>query len=530
MQRAGIPRPDREHELQRAQVGARAALAADPEVLQARQRRGVPAPADRELRVQQRQIHRLVLRRRLRHQLGRERIGGGAARQRVDELQPIHRDDGMRRVQPGGLLQRRERFGGRVEPLRLDPRALAPQRDGELAVDRRRPPGDLGERARRDIGRRVRAGERFELAQHRPERQRRILTGQLGGENGQRARRAVGLRGAVERLPPGACLFDRERGAAGTFGPAGQPAQRRRDDRGLLPARAREQQREQRAHVIGIGRERGLVTRERVGCRAAGDPPADAPAPPTGPRACGPRGPRRPGPRRPPPRRSRTLRPAPATARRAPAGAAGSTTSPPGTDSPQTPRVPPRARRPDPPPPPRAAPPRAASPRAGTVPWPPPPRSRTASDRRPRSSRPPPRSAAAPRRCRPDRTRPRRRARGRLPARSAGGAEPCGMLGGPGGAGRGGSSASPGSSSSSISTSSSSSPSGPDAIRCGRRSLSLPVDHRVNGHGPASTGMIPFRGVLCRICSFPSTSTAAPQPVRRCSRCRRDDARPTRRA
>ena len=157
MQRAGIPRPDREHELQRAQVGARAALAADPEVLQARQRRGVRPPRIASSACSSARSTASSSVAACAISSGAERIGGGAARQRVDELQPVHRDDGMRRVQPGGLFQRRERFGGRVEPLRLDPRALAPQRDGEVAVDRRHPPGDLGERARRDIGRRVRA-------------------------------------------------------------------------------------------------------------------------------------------------------------------------------------------------------------------------------------------------------------------------------------------------------------------------------------------------------------------------------------
>ena len=105
--------------------------------------------------MQQREVDRLVIAPRLRDQLRRQGIGSQGARKRLDELQPVRRDGGVRRIQTRRFFQRRERIRRRIEPRRLEARAFAPQGDRQSRIGGGDPTGDLRKRAHGDVGRRI---------------------------------------------------------------------------------------------------------------------------------------------------------------------------------------------------------------------------------------------------------------------------------------------------------------------------------------------------------------------------------------
>jgi hypothetical protein len=199
VQAARVARPRCQHQLQRAQVGPRPALAAHARRRQAGGGRAVASGPQRQLRMQQRHVDSVVVAPRLRDQLRRQGVGGGTPAHGLRKLEAIGRDERMRRVQPGGLLQRREGLARRVEVARLGPRALAPQRDGERRIHGGGAGGDLAQRAHRDVGRRLRRRQGLELGEHRRRRQRRIAALELGDQHRQRAARAVRLGSGVGR-------------------------------------------------------------------------------------------------------------------------------------------------------------------------------------------------------------------------------------------------------------------------------------------------------------------------------------------
>ena len=191
-ERSAVALDDGQRQLERPQVGARRPTGVDARRLQDLDDAvGIGGIEDR-LGVGEREVDRLVVVSRRHQKTARGLVGGLPAIERQRQIDPVGGQERVRRIEPRRPVQRLERRLGSPQRLPEQPGPLAQERDGQAAIDRRHPLGELIEGAGGSLRRHVAAREAVERDQQQPERRRFVVAPELAFERAERTLRALG--------------------------------------------------------------------------------------------------------------------------------------------------------------------------------------------------------------------------------------------------------------------------------------------------------------------------------------------------